>query len=150
VTHWRALVAALAFLVGVLVPTAAVLAQDDAPEDEVAQSIGGRLSERGDEDRTPIPGVTVIVSFEGTEVDRGVSDEDGEWLVPVPEPGTYTVAIDEETLPDGLGLADPSRAELTVNVTAGQSRRVAFQLGEGRRVHRRRSGPASRRCSSSG
>jgi neutral amino acid transport system permease protein len=134
VTHWRALVAALAFLVGVLAPTAAVLAQDDAPEDEVIQSIGGRLTERADGDRTPIPGVTVIVSFEGSEVDRGVSDEDGEWLVPVPEPGTYTVAIDEDTLPDGVGLADPERAELTVDVTLGQSRRVAFQLGEGRRT----------------
>jgi neutral amino acid transport system permease protein len=134
VTHWRALVAALAFLVGVLAPTAAVLAQDEAPEDEVVQSIGGRLTERADGDRTPIPGVTVIVSFEGSEVDRGVSDEDGEWLVPVPEPGTYTVAIDEDTLPDGVGLADPERAELTVDVTLGQSRRVAFQLGEGRRT----------------
>jgi neutral amino acid transport system permease protein len=51
----------------------------------------------------------------------------------VPGAGTYSVTLDVDTLPDGVGLRDPERSSLdSIRVREGQTRPVLFQLGEAR------------------
>jgi neutral amino acid transport system permease protein len=95
------------------------------------ESIGGTLQHRVAGEREPVEGVTVMVFRDGTEVGSAVSDADGAWRISVPGPGDYSITIDVGTLPEGVALTDETRTELQVSVTAGQSRRVVFQLGEG-------------------
>lgn len=79
-------------------------------ETAAGQRIAGRLASGS----TPIEGVRVTVSgvdpagFEGEDT----SDANGEWSVEVPGPGTYRVAIDTGTIPEGFALANPDRFEL--------------------------------------
>ena len=89
------------------------------------------MVQRDGDERIPVEGVVVIVSQDGAEVGSSTSDAEGVWLVQLPGPGTYQVRLDEATLPEGVTLTDPERGELTIQVTPGQSRQVAFPLGEG-------------------
>jgi neutral amino acid transport system permease protein len=50
--------------------------------------------------------------------------------LPVPGPGAYTASVDEETLPEGVGLRDPERDVLEFTIRPGQQRTLIFQLGE--------------------
>ncbi len=96
------------------------------------ETIRGTLTFRAGEERTPVEGVRIVVSQDGTEVGSAVSDADGRWEVPLPGPGLYTVTLDVETLPAGITLTDPERSELpNVDVLGGQRKAVIFQLGEG-------------------
>jgi len=80
------------------------------PAAAAEQRIAGRFASGA----TPIEGVRVVV--EGVEPPgfRGeaTSDADGRWDVAVPGPGTYRVAIDTDSIPEGFELADPDRFEL--------------------------------------
>ena len=96
-------------------------------------TIGGTLVYRAAGERTPVEGVTLTVSQDGTQIGTAVSDADGRWEVPLPGPGTYQVTLDGSTLPEGVTLTDPTRVELpNVAVLSGQRRSVIFALGEGR------------------
>lgn len=117
------IVVAGAVLVLAIVTAAPALAQ--------SETVGGRLVQRSGNERSPVPGVTILVSQDGAEVGSAVSHEDGVWEVALPGPGTYLVTLDVSTLPEGISLSNPDRAELMVSVTQGQSRPVAFPLGEG-------------------
>jgi neutral amino acid transport system permease protein len=57
--------------------------------------------------------------------------DDGAWEIPLPGPGDYVVTIDVETLPDGVGLRDPERSTLEVDIRTGQQRTLLFATGEG-------------------
>jgi branched-chain amino acid transport system permease protein len=93
------------------------------------ESVGGRL--RGPDDQ-PVAGVTLTVAQDGDEIGEAETDDDGEWRVPVPEPGTYQVTLDTDTLPEGLGLRDPDRSSLdNVIVRANQQKFVLFPLQAG-------------------
>jgi len=95
-------------------------------------TIGGTLVYRAAGERTPVEGVTITVSQDGTQIGTAVSDADGRWEVPLPGPGTYQVTLDGSTLPEGVTLTDPTRVELpNVAVLSGQRRSVIFALGEG-------------------
>ncbi|HZY27807.1 MAG TPA: hypothetical protein VFE49_06060, partial [Jiangellaceae bacterium] len=77
-------------------------------------------------------GVDITVeTADGQEVDSVTSDEDGEWEVPLPGPGRYTVTIDPDTLPDGVSLQDEDRTTLTFDMSAGRTRAVLFALTAG-------------------
>ena len=96
------------------------------------ETIRGTLSYRADDERTPVEGVTVTVSQDGNEIGSAVSDAEGEWEVALPGPGTYQVTLDVSTLPEGVALTDPTKAELpNVAVLGGQQKAVIFPLGEG-------------------
>ena len=46
-------------------------------------------------------------------------------------PAPYSVTLDVESLPEGVGLRDPERSTLdSIRVREGQTRPVLFQLGE--------------------
>jgi branched-chain amino acid transport system permease protein len=78
----------------------------------------------------PIEGVEVTVtSADGDEIESVESDEDGRWSVDLPGPGEYTVSIDAEALPEGIGISgEDSR---TVTVDDGRRQPVAFSLTDG-------------------
>jgi len=121
------LAASFALLVWLLtVPALATAASRASAQNAAAdESIGGRLR-AGDE---PVAGVVFRVSLDGEEIGEASTDDDGEWRVEVPAPGTYQVAIDPDTLPDDVALRDPDRPVLdNVIVRGGQSKVVLFPL----------------------
>ncbi len=96
------------------------------------ETIGGTLAYRAGDERTPVEGVTITVSQDGTETGTAVSDAEGRWEVPLPGPGTYRVTLDVTTLPEGVTLTDPTKIELpNVSVIGGQRKSVIFPLSEG-------------------
>jgi branched-subunit amino acid ABC-type transport system permease component len=101
-------------------------------DEEPQEALRGTLTnQKGTRDRTddePVPDVDVVATdAAGEEVGRATSDAAGDWEIVLPGPGTYNVAVDEETLPDDVGLAERANAE--VSVDPGQSRIQIFQLG---------------------
>lgn len=95
-------------------------------EQEAEELLRGTL--RGP-DRQPLPGLTVTVTQDGTEVGTATTDEDGQWEVPLPGPGTYTVAIDPAELPAGVAPRDEGGDSVEgVTVRPGAAQGVIFQL----------------------
>ncbi|MFT2815289.1 branched-chain amino acid ABC transporter permease [Leifsonia sp. A12D58] len=83
-------------------------------------------------DGEPIDGVLISVKGDGfeSEVKTGV---DGKWKIGVPDKGTYTVSLDEQTLPKGVIVAKGgSSIEAEFGLTKVKS--VNFFLGEGTRT----------------
>jgi neutral amino acid transport system permease protein len=115
-----ALLAGAALLAGPLAGVAA--AQDEAVRAQV-------FSGRG-QDRENYAGVGVLVlDADGAEVGSGETDAEGVAEIPVPGPGTYTVSVDEATLPEGFGPGET--AERAVQVRAGRAGNALFALEEG-------------------
>lgn len=54
----------------------------------------------------PVPDVTVSVKGSGFDAET-VTDAEGKWRLYVPDKDTYTLTVDENTLPDGV-IVDPS------------------------------------------
>lgn len=119
----RLLLAVAAVLVTFAFPLA-VLAE--------GETIAGTLILRDGGERVGVEGVTITVSQDGNEVGSAVSDAEGRWEIALPGPGSYRITLDVATLPEGVALTDPERAELSdVNVLGGQRRSVIFPLGAG-------------------
>ena len=75
--------------------------------------------------------VSSTVSRDGDLVGQAVSNASGNWEIPVPSKGCYSVSLDTSTLPDDIGLTYPDRHTLTdQSVSQGQSKAVAFSLGD--------------------
>ena len=137
----RLLAVLTALLVGVfLAPASAAAGHVHAAGTHGAASVVAGLqdSEEGVQgtlrgpDREPVPGVTVTVSQDGTEVGSTTTDDEGTWAVPVPAPGTYTVTLDTSGLPEGIGPRAVGGDVLDgVVVRPGATQGVIFQLGEG-------------------
>jgi len=122
-----------AVMVGVLTLLAAGQGAS-ARDEEPAQSVGGRVQNRFEEDgervSEPVAGVRLVVENESGEVvGEGVTDENGNYRIGIPEPGTYVVRIDEENLPEGLGV-DEGAGEQEVTVSANGRQTRSFFLGE--------------------
>ena len=96
---------------------------DDAPD----EALSGTLSTADG----PLAGVEIVVrEVGGGEVGTATSDESGQWEVPLPGPGEYEVELVTDTLPEGVGLRDPDRNPLTIDVREGRSPPVIFSFGE--------------------
>jgi branched-chain amino acid transport system permease protein len=83
-------------------------------------------------DGEPLEGVLMSVSGNSysAEVKTGA---DGKWKIGVPEKGTYTVSLDESTLPTGVIVAEGgATVQAEFGLTSNKS--VNFFLGEGVRV----------------
>lgn len=116
-----------------------------AAQDE-GGGVQGILQYRSDDDeqegRVPVEGGEVVVSAAelspdgrtivsvGDEFARGRSDADGTFFVALPTPGDYVVEVDLDTIPDGVELVDPDRAQLALRLSANQQRSVLFNLAE--------------------
>jgi branched-chain amino acid transport system permease protein len=96
------------------------------------ETLGGTLSYRAGDERTPVEGVSITVSKDGVEAGSAVSDAEGKWVVALPGAGSYTVTLDVSTLPKGVRLIDPGKAALpNVPVIGGQRKIVIFPLEQG-------------------
>lgn len=100
------------------------------PASADGEQVSGRLENRVDGGRTPVPGVTITVTGGGF-TDSTTSGADGKWVIPVPAQGSYDVSIDVSTLPEGIGLTDPDKIVITTTVQPPNLNRIViFPLGE--------------------
>jgi branched-chain amino acid transport system permease protein len=81
-----------------------------------------------DDERQPVEGVAFTVTQGETEIGTGETDADGIFLLSVPSPGSYTIALDPETLPDEVVLRDPDTISRDIMVNRGQVRPALFAL----------------------
>lgn len=83
--------------------TAAVGATAPAPmgtsDDGEGQIVFGDIT---DPDGDPVEGVDLALEQDGEELATTTTDGEGEWEMPVPEPGTFDVVLNLDTLPEGL------------------------------------------------
>jgi neutral amino acid transport system permease protein len=129
-TRWR--VAALATFVGAFMMLGAPAMADEVGEDD-PYKISGNVQLDGQ----PLDGVTLTVTGNGVDLEVD-TDAEGQWRAGVPERDTYTVTLDESTLPDGIAVVDDTGADETPNekeVEIGPGGRVTmnFFIGEGER-----------------
>ena len=129
---------ALNFVAGSLFASPHASAQDaPATTDSSSESIKGQLTIREPDPESDgfkkvgVPGVTITVTQDGSLVGQAVSDAEGQWEVPVPSAGSYSVSLDTSTLPEDIGLTDPKTQTLTAQeVDKGDTKRVVFRLGD--------------------
>lgn len=77
-----------------------------------------------------VSGVEIDVALDSEAIGTGVSDEEGEWAVELPGPGTYEVTINVDTLPGDVNLRNPERTTLEIRVGEGSTSTALFALGE--------------------
>ena len=75
---------------------------------------------RSDADKVGVANVSITVEGDGG-TETAVTGEDGKAVIPVSEPGTYTVTIDEDALPAETGYPRPSTNPAEVEVFAGNT-----------------------------
>lgn len=68
----------------------------------------------------------VVTDSGGAEVGEATTDSEGAWSVPLTGPGSYTVSLDESSLPDDLPIRGGTR---TVTVGEGRVQPVQFAIG---------------------
>ncbi|MDJ0319604.1 branched-chain amino acid ABC transporter permease [Pseudarthrobacter sp. PS3-L1] len=115
-----------------LVAAPASLASTPAPsappsDQSFQNSISGFLR---DDTRAPLPEVT-ITATNGTFTGTATSAANGSWNIGVPEQGTYTVELDESTLPEGIKLADGQDNPRDVTFSQTSNLSVIFAFGKG-------------------
>jgi neutral amino acid transport system permease protein len=91
------------------------------------QGIRGTLNNAGER----VPGVTIRVEQDGEEIDEVETDEQGQFFIPIEEPGSYTVVLDVDTLPEGVTVRQEGGQERAVTVRQGAVSPALFILGEG-------------------
>jgi neutral amino acid transport system permease protein len=89
--------------------------------------------------RVAAEGVEIkIEDANGDEIDTVATDDQGKFRVDLPKPGSYSVTLDQDTLPKGVSLQNADRATLTVQVEAGRVRPLLYPLttgeGSGRKI----------------
>lgn len=99
----------------------AVLGGLVVPASAEGEQVQVRLQARdADGDRQPVIGVVFSVANEaGETIGAGETDEEGVFLLDVPEAGTYIVTIDPESLPPGISLVNPDRISNEARVDVG-------------------------------
>lgn len=125
----RARRAALAVLVAVL---ATLLGATAAQGQDAEQQLRVRVFTGQGPNQERIGGVAFTVADpDGEQVGEGVTDDNGEALVPLPAPGQYTVTLDPGTLPEGLVPASGALELSPPPVQAGRTGNALFNLVEG-------------------
>ncbi len=102
------------------------------PAQAEGESVFGFLKNPKGGESVPVPGVTVKVTGGGVN-ETATSDDKGRWAVEVGKAGTFTVALDQKTLPKGVTLRNPDADSRKVPVAEGQDKPVLFALGKSTR-----------------
>ena len=99
--------------------------------------VRGCLRDTRTDPPSPVPGIRVTVEDSaGAVVGEDESDESGVFDITIPGPGSsnlgksFTVKIDEETLPEDSALRDPEQVELTIRFTTDSDQSVVFPIGD--------------------
>lgn len=115
----------LTTLAALVSPGAATAATAQCAADPSTACIGGTIRTAAGE---PAVGVTLTVDGPGGTVETETGP-DGRWSVAVTTAGDHTVTLDEDTLPEGESLRDPTANPRTVAVRLGSSAGALFPLG---------------------
>lgn len=107
--------------------TPAPRAADAAPPAEGGEAVRARVRT---EDGQDLAGVTIRVEQGGEEIASGETDDTGIAEIPLPGPGSYSVVLDEENLPDEAEGLIPRVNPIETQIAAGDTRTVAFRLSE--------------------
>lgn len=126
----RTILLFFALLFGALILQSASAAPAQA--DEVGTEYDFYFAGNVKYDSEPLEGVNITVDGNGYTADVD-TDAEGKWKIGVPEKGTYTVTLDEETLPKGVIVAEGS-ASVEAEIKLTNSKIVNYFLGEGVRV----------------
>jgi branched-chain amino acid transport system permease protein len=70
----------------------------------------------------------VIATNATGDEQTATTDDTGRWSIAVTEAGSYTVTVDQDTLPDGQFLVNADNAERTVTVNLGATASALFAL----------------------
>lgn len=104
------------------------------PAQAEGETIFGFLRNSVKGELQPVEGVEVTVKGPGGFDETVTSDDTGRWTAEVGTDGTFTVTLNQDTLPKGVTLRDPEQESLEVPVAVGQDKPVLFALGKGTRV----------------
>jgi len=105
-------------------------AQEDS-EELLRGFVRNEIEEDGEVTRVPVEGVEItVVDAAGNEVTTVTTDADGAFETELPEPGDYTLRLNQDTLPDDVELRDEAQAELVVNVRPNERQILNYFLGE--------------------
>jgi branched-chain amino acid transport system permease protein len=111
-------------------PLAALAADGDEPaESGNALIIKGKVKNEG----VGVENVRLVVTGNGFEGEAS-TDPEGAWSLEVPKKGVYDVAIQLDSLPEGVGLRDPEVTVRQADLTMVESASVLFPLGIDTRV----------------
>ncbi len=120
--------------IGLLASLAVVGGATAAHADEVGTEYDFSLQGFVRNDGEPIQDVLIRVSGNGYSAEV-VTDADGKWLIGVPDKGTYTITLDESTLPEGIIVTDAANPDATnvveLTIEATNSKTYNFFLGAG-------------------
>lgn len=124
---------AVAGIVVVGLASGSAIAQEDS-EELLRGNVRNELEEDGEVTRVPVEGVALtVLDGAGAEVGAATTDADGQFEIPLPGPGDYTVRLDTGTLPDDVELRDEAQEELTVNIRPAERQILNYFLGESQR-----------------
>ena len=85
-----------------------------------------------DASKAPISGVTISATGPNNFAAQSISDGAGKWKIEVPAAAVYEVSINQEQLPSGQALTDPTRATIKANVISlGFDVTILFPIGPG-------------------
>jgi branched-subunit amino acid ABC-type transport system permease component len=108
------------------------------PSDDDTISIIGRVCDNRETPAAPVEGVAISVEdSSGNEVGQAETAADGTFEVPLPGSSidnlgkTFTVLIDEESLPEGAALRNPEDLDRPVKINLDNDVSVTFPVGEG-------------------
>lgn len=83
-----------------------------------------------DSERKPAEGVAVDVTGPGSFAGSSTTNADGRWSVSVTTAGTYTVKVDQGSLPKGQYLTDAKDSSRTVQANLNANAGTIFQLSD--------------------
>jgi neutral amino acid transport system permease protein len=121
--------APLLALAGLVLVLLAGLVAGAAPALAEGEGLRGTLNNAGE----PVAGARITVEQDGEEIAEAESDENGQFVIPLPEPGEYTVKLDLDSLPEGVTVRQEGGEEREVNVRPGAVAPALFILGAGER-----------------
>lgn len=78
----------------------------------------------------PVPGVDLtVLDQSGAEVGTSTTDQAGQVFIPIEGRGTFSVELDESSLPEGVKLSGEAATKKTVTVRLDGGTFVQFQIG---------------------
>lgn len=107
----------------------ATSASADSVGEDLPYKVIGNVKNEG----TPLQGVRIVVSGGGYTAEA-ITDAEGKWLIGVPEITSYTVSLDQTSLPEGIAVIEDGGAEQTVEMGPSGSVTKNFFIGEGERI----------------
>ena len=126
-------------LAGPVQQAAGATCERPAPRDDDSIHVQGCLSDNREKPPAPVPDVSITVEDEsGADVGSATSNAQGVFDIPLPGTAidnvgkSYTVKIDEDTLPEGTELVDPKKTSLTLKITLDSDVFTSFPIGDER------------------